>query len=347
MDGFDTYSNANDLDIAYFSAGYSAVNQIGFGTTLGRFGQGAIVFSAQNLFAKTFNSPLTSIWMGHAFNLQAQANTTSLLYNFVSALGYESQITFNAVTGQWALMPGAQSPGTPIITGNYSITTNTWHWLETQYTIGNATTGTSQFWVDGIQVWNVSNVDTSVTGSTTFYTIIFGSGINDYFSLAGYMDDLYILDTTDDGFNTTRLGDCRIETLIPTSDAGPNDGTPLVSGPNYEMVNASQNNNGNTYVQLNGVPSQEEVYTTTSLSSIPEFIYGIRVVNVVEKTDGGIIYGNAVIRSGGVTVYGNPQQVLSDYSLTYGIFETDPNTSGNAWVYATANAADVGYTITT
>jgi hypothetical protein len=357
MDGFDLYSNVNDLDTAYYIVatdnGGDNVNAIGFGSTLGRFGQGAVNLSAyDNLFLKSFDSPLVNIWMGHAFNVQLQQNLDCLLYNFLSAQGYEAQLTFNPVNGLWAIWPGNAQPTNqnhtepfinPIASGNYTITNNTWHWIETQYTL-NTTVGSTQLWIDGIEIWNVSNVATSVSSATGFYSIMFGSNQAANSCLIGYFDDLYILDTTDGGYNTTRLGDCRIETLVPTSDAGPNDGTPLVSGPHYEMVNESQNNDGNTYVSLNGVASQEEVYGTNSLSSIPEYIFGIRVVNYIQKTDGGITYGNAVIRSGSVTEYGEPQQILSGYFPQYGIFELDPNTS-NVWVYATANAADVGFTI--
>jgi hypothetical protein len=285
--------------------------------------------------------------MGHAFNLQQQLNQTCILYNFLSIQGYEAQLTFNATTGLWALYSGNDGNfiySAAIATGNYTITNGTWHWLETQYTLGPY--GSTEFWVDGVQVWNEGNVTTNATTATSFYSILFGSNQAATSCLVGYFDDLYIINALDGGYNTTRLGDCRIETLTPTSDAGPNDGTPLISGPHYEMVNAPQNNAGNTYVQLDGVASQEEVYGTTSLSSIPEFIFGIRVVNICQKTDGGITYGNAVIRSGSTTEYGPPVQILSDYFPQTGIFELDPNVS-NVWVYATANAADIGFTITT
>jgi hypothetical protein len=354
MDGFDTYNSATDLTIAYFTvtgdSGGDNTNSIGFSTTAGRFGGGAVNFSNQdNMFLKSFQNPLTNIWIGNAFNIQTSSSQNSLFYNYLSIYGYEAQITFNSSTGLWAIWLGNDTfitnpTNPPIAQGNYSITNNSWHWIETQYKIGYLT-GSSQLWVDGIQVWNVSNVTTNSSIATTFYSIIFGSNQSATACVVGYFDDLYIIDSTDGGYNTTRLGDCRIETLLPSSDAGPNDGTPLSGSSHYAMVNEAQNNSGNTYVTLSGIPGQEEVYGTTQLSSIPEYIFGVRVVNVVEKTDGGITYGNAVCRSGNVTVYGNTQPILSGYFPQFGIFELDPNVS-NVWTYSTVNAADVGFSVT-
>ena len=131
---------------------------------------------------------------------------------------------------------------------------------------------------------------------------------------------------------------------MPTSDAGPNMGTPSVAGPHYAMVNESQNNQGTTFVSLPGVPGTEEVYGMSSLSTIPANIWGVRVLNIVEKDDGGVTNGNAVIRSGTTTAYGANQQILSSFFSQFGIFENDPNTNSE-WTYNSVNAAKAGFAI--
>ena len=352
MDGFDTYKINSDIDMAYFSgpAGDGGViNSVTVGTTSGRFGGGALYFgNYYSQISKTFETGFTEMWMGNAFSVVSSLSDVNyMLYSFISILGFEGQITYNPVNGLWSAWLGnAQSANETtgaIVQANYTMTNNSWHWIETYYKMGHNTGGV-QLWVDGVQVLNVSNVTTNATVSTSFYIILFGSEQGNASALSGYFDDIYIIDPTIGDVNITRLGDCRIETLLPTSDAGPNDGTPSTAGPHYAMVDESQYNS-NTYVQLSGASGQEEVYGTNSLSSVPEYIFGIRVVNVCKKTDGGTIYGNAVIRSGSATAYGDPVNILSNYFIQTGIFEVDPNI-GNAWVYETANAADVGFTIT-
>ena len=175
-----------------------------------------------------------------------------------------------------------------------------------------------------------------------------GGTLYNYSSILGIFDDWYILDPTVGSTNITRLGDSRIETLVPISDAGPNQGTPsnvsVGTGQHYTMVNEPQNDGGSTYLSMPAVSGSEEVFGLSSLSSIPLNIWAVRVLNIVEKTDGGYTQGNAVIVSSGVVEYGPNQQILSTYFGQYGIFETDPNT-GSEWTYAAVNAADAGFAV--
>ena len=355
MDGFDTYANNDQL---WFSGYYTFTSdvleiEVGLGTTSGRFGQGALIFNNSGaMLIKNFSQPLTEIWTGIAINITEQVgNKPNPIMSFLSAVGYEAQITFTFNTGEWAawwgnaMVNNAPFPP-PLATGNYSVSTNSWHWLEVHYKLSNTVnTGIVELFVDGVQVFSNTSANASINSQNVFYSIELGSpqGIN-CSPPAMTLDDWYIIDATDGGFNTSRLGDCRIETLVPTGDAGPNEGTPLVPGPHYEMVNESQNNAGTTFISVPGVPFTEEVFSMSPLSSVPANIWGVRVLNIVEKNDGGVTYGNAVIRSGSVTAYGPYQQILSGFFTQFGIFEVDPNTDSE-WTFNSVNAADAGFSI--
>ena len=342
--------------MAYYSVNNFETNNIGFSTTAGRFGQGAVVFGGYaNTLIKSFSSPLTEIWMGCAFNPATGANIPCNFFTILGIINAEVLITYNPVTGEWAgwLGPytsnsgGEASSAVKLISGNYSIGSGAWHYIEFHYKISNNSNGILELWIDGIQIFNSTSANTSYTGSTVFYSILVGGTIGSS-SIAGIFDDWYILDPTQGSTNITRLGDSRIETLVPISDAGPNQGTPsnvsVGTGQHYTMVNEPQNNNGATYLSMAPTPGTEELFGLSSLSSIPLNIWGVRVLNIVEKTDGGYTQGNAVIRSGSVTEYGPNQQILSTFFGQYGIFEVDPNT-GTEWTYDSVNAADAGFAV--
>lgn len=357
MDGFDTYANNTQL---WMSGYYTFSNvtdgggaiYIGLGTTSGRFGQGALVFTHYAaMLMKAFAQPLTEIWTGFAINIQSDGgDTPNIVMSILSATDYELQLTYQPQSGLWQAWQGNAMRSNPpyppdLASGNYNLGYNSWHWLELHYKI-SATTPTSivELYVDGIQVFSNTSANASVTGQSVFYSFQLGSN-QGYSSIPRMtIDDWYVLDATDGGFNTTRLGDSRIETLIPTGDAGPNMGTPLVPGPHYEMVNASQNNQGATFITIPGAANTEELFNMSDLSTVPANIWGVRVLNIVEKEDGGITYGNAVIRSGSVTAYGPYQQILSNFFTQFGIFEIDPNT-GQEWTFDSVNAADAGFSI--
>ena len=355
MDGFDTYATQEQL---WFSGYYTFTANVldilvGIGTTSGRFGQGALIFgNTEAMLLKNFSQPLTEIWTGIAINVISQTGfgLPGTVMSFLSAVGYEAQITFLLNTGEWAAWWGngmAQNPPypPPLATGNYTISANSWHWLEVHYKITTTPNeGIIELFIDGVQVFSNTSANASINSQNVFYSVELGSPQGQIACPIMNLDDWYIIDATDGGFNTSRLGDCRIETLIPTGDAGPNEGTPLVPGPHYEMVNESQNNAGETFITVPGVPSTEEVFSMSPLSSVPANIWGVRVLNIVEKNDGGITYGNAVIRSGSVTAYGPYQQILSGFFTQFGIFEIDPNTNSE-WTFDSVNAADAGFSI--
>lgn len=354
MDGFDSYASSVDLEWAYYTVGDVNVNDIGLGTTSGRFGQGGVIFGRySNTMLKNFSTPLTEIWTGYAFQqVGSTSNQRYAVFYYISLIGIECQLTYNPVTGEWAFWQGGYSVSSNVLiaSGIYGIGSNQWHYIEMHYKISNTSNGIIELWIDGINIFNNQSANTTAFGQTVFYTMGFGGLENGTFgpALFGTMDDWYILDPNSGTDNITRLGDSRIETLVPISDAGPNQGTPsnnsVVTGQHYTMVDESQNDRGATFLSMPPVDGTEEIFGMSSLSSIPLNIWAVRVLNIVQKTDGGITFGNAVVRSSGVTEFGPNQQILSTFFGQYGIFETDPNT-GNAWTYTSVNAADAGFTV--
>ena len=154
----------------------------------------------------------------------------------------------------------------------------------------------------------------------------------------GTLDDLYILDATQ-GANTTRLGDCRIATLLPTANAGPNNGTPS-AGAAYACVSEARWNTTD-YVTLTNTTGQEELYSMGSLPMTPTAVFGVRVLSIADKSDSGAAGFYPAVKSGGVEGDATGVPILTTWARQYGIFETDPSTSA-AWTASAVNAMACG-----
>ena len=246
-----------------------------------------------------------------------------------SALGIEAEVTLNGSYAIWSLYNGNQVySGSPQLQGSvtYPFAPNKWHWLDIHYIIGGS--GTLELWLDGVRILNLTNANTTQFGSTVFNQVIFGGDLQSS-SVINNIDDIYILDTQGE-YNNSRLGSVRIESLVPASDAGPNDGVPSTAGPNYLMINEPQWSSSNTVTLFNTV-GQEELYGMTTLATTPETIYAIKVTGVIEKTDAQQMAANTIISSNGIVNTGNSTTLLSAYSHVNNLFELDPNTS-NVWL---------------
>lgn len=337
IDGFDSYSTGSDLSFQYSSGSFP-----GIGTNIGRFGQGAMVrINSSSLIKKSFSTGYSEIWTGFALKTSsASTATTTALVVISSNSGIEGLLNYNAATntfafykGDYVLQEGA--------TGSVPFINNGWHFIEFHYKM-DSSVGVTELYVDDRVLFSNSGQNTTQYGNTTFNSVwLGGDGAN---NLPFIIDDWYILDTTIGPFNTTRLGDSRIQTLRPSSDAGPNNGTPSSGTSHYAMVNAPQNDGGSTYITLTGTSGQEELFGMTSLLANPSTIYGAKVLNYARKTDAGALNTNSIISSNSIVVNSNVQGLLTTFSGISGIFESDPST-GVAWSSAGINAADCGFKI--
>jgi hypothetical protein len=335
IDGFDSYAVAGDLTQEYTS--YNCA----FGTTSGRYGQGALNFNNYNNYLTWTYSGLTmsEIWTGMAVNITS-AYGNGVITEFVSINGIEAQILYNTTTNYWFIDTGqGQSTITSVY---YPVSLNQWHWLDIHYIMNaNVLTGTVEVWVDGIQAVNC-NGDTAYNGGNTFVSVHLGSiGNNAAYNL--YYDDWYILNTSG-SYNTTRLGDSRVQTLIPTSDAGPNDGTPSTFGAqNYTMVDEPQWNTSNLVTLQSGL-GNAEVYGMSPLIGNITQVHAVRVLAVMDKQNSGNIFINAAAISNSVKIYSNDMPLTSSITHVYGIFEFDPNVSA-AWSNVAINSSDFGISV--
>lgn len=330
MDGFDSYASLADLNQEYPSNNSSFV---AVSLTGGRYGGGGVILTNSAAWISRTFSPLAELWCGYAVNISSTyaSSPGGYLAQFLGGAGAEFSVTY--YVGTLKFTRGTAS-GTLVGTYSVTISTGAWHWLEVRYKY-SATVGVCEVWLDGVQLATYSgNTTLNSSGSVNQFQI----GGATYW-INGYIDDLYILDATQ-GANTTRLGDSRIETLVPTANGATNNGA-ASAGANYACVNDATWNTTN-YVTIPGTTGQTELYEMSDLTSSAYVVYGARAMAISQKSDAGPSLLKLVAVSGGTESdsAGIPT-LCGSWSRQYAIYETDPHTSA-AWTASAVNAVQAG-----
>jgi hypothetical protein len=339
-EGFDTYSNVSQLTALYTLASFGA----GLSTTAGRFGGGC--FELGNYGAslgRAVSGHPTSMWSGAAVfpYSSTNQNSTKALMTVLGNNGAACDICYDHTRGCFLAHVISSGEGAVEIGHTAAIfTTGNWHWVEASFAISVSGSGSTltqmasvELWVDGVMMMNVSGSALSATASATINAIFLGTagaaGDNDPYE-ANY-DDWYLA--------TVRLGDCRIETNVPNSDAGPNNGTPSIAGSHYVMVNDPQTGTDD-FITLIGTTGQEELFGMTPLVSAPVAILSCRSIIVAEAPDDDISL-IAIIKSGTTESDGSATPIAMALTQATNVQELDPNTSA-AWTVSGVNASLIG-----
>lgn len=346
MDGFDEYAVVADMQMEYFVFGTLAV----IVTTGGRYGGGGYnSYNDSTGIARALPTNPTELWTGIAVNPTSGQNIGAdfQLFDFIGNNGSCIFITYNYTTSLFKVYQ-SQGSGEPVVIGYVSalFVPGAWHWIEVHCKLGTGSGGVVEIWLDDVQLLLLPSVETNPNASASFTTLALTTvgAPGTLTPFIGVYDDWYILDTSG-AHNNARLGDSRIETRIPISDAGPNNGTPSTSGPHYEMVDELQWSSANN-VTLTNTDGQEELYNMSALVTNPATIFACRALTIMEKSDGGTMTGSTVTSSSATEADGPSTPGLNIWCHIDGIQEVDPNTSA-AWTTAAVNACKVGFKITT
>jgi hypothetical protein len=330
-DSFNSYASASDYGQQYNSYSY-----VGLSTNGGRFGGGSLALTSysSNLTWTYPAGGLSSIWTGFAIQLYNSTPQSGVLIQFESAYGTEVIIQYNPLYGVWRVVSGT---GSVLYAMAYAMSANTWHWVDIYFHLSGS--GNVALWLDNVKVFNFSG-NTAPFFISTFSTITIGSSGDSIYEC--YIDDWYVLTTTGPN-NTTRLGDSQIDSLLPTSDAGPNNGTPSTAGDHYLMVDEQQWSTSNS-ILIENTLGQEELFGMQQLTQSPSLIHGVQVLTIVNKDNSGIMYGNTVVQSNSITIDSSSVSLSTAYTILSGIYETDPSTS-DAWTSYGINNMDCGFKV--
>lgn len=339
IDGFDLYGVDADCSIAYTpslgSGGYTTPIAGG-----GRFGGVALATRNAMLSRTISTTPVTiGLWVGFAFRFTDTSTSTTYIemLRFKSTSGTETALRFSSGAASVGLYRSSTALATAAAG---SVFDQGWHWVEV-YNLFHATAGAMQVYIDGALVSSVSGVSTrAFAAATGIVSVEFG--INT--TREGRYDDIYVLDVSG-AQNTARLGDCRVQTLVPTSDAGPNAGTPSSGSDHFAVVDDLPLSMAD-YVTLANTAGTSEVFGASDLTGTPVSIYGVKVAAVASKDDAAASSAQVSVKTGSTTSTGASTVLATSAAEISGIFETDPTTS-SAWTPSGVNSALPGFVVTT
>ena len=319
MDGFDLYAGDSDLLVNY-SGIYQRLDTAG-----GRFGGGGYHSAVTNIAGyiyKLLGASYSDIWTSVAF-LAPAGPIVGVGVGAAPNNGVELYLNYNSTAGSLQVVTGS---GRVIASVNVALSSG-WHWLDF-HVVYSATVGVVEVWVDNVQLINatgVSTVDNSgYSGTLSVY--LFGG--------VGEFDDLFVYTPG------TRLGDSRIETIVPASDASPNNGTPSTGTSHFGVVDEPRNNTSN-YITMANTSGNKEVFGVGAITSTPVSVWAVKVEALAEKSDAGSYQLAPLVISGSTENDGTSQQLTTSYGVQQSIFATDPATSA-AWTYSAVNAMKIG-----
>lgn len=333
MEGFDFYNSSQGLLGAASRWTFTTTSTGLITVSAGRFGGQRLYLDGQDgKIEAAWPTPISQGSFGFAYNcnLGGQNGATP---TFSVLTGGTQQCGVNVRSdGLIAAMRGTTQVVNSVVP---VIQLNTWHYIELEFEIADVG-GRLTVYVDGAQVCTFSG-DTANSG-TTANGVFMNSGASGFGRL-GYYDDIYISDSS------TRLGECRIETLRPSADASPLTLTPNSGAVHYDRVNATVAQSV-TYNQGVAV-GLEDRYDLSNLSSIPATVHAIQLGVVANKTDANA-KAIALSADDGTTVYYSGQIPLGASATILNntnrkLLNTNP--SGGAWTGAIVNALKAGVRI--
>lgn len=340
VDGFSHYAT-EDLSKKYSLTQGSTV----ISSSEGRRGSGCLknasgTGNGQGYVAKSFASLFATGGIGFAFYID-DAPVVAADGQFLDIRGGGSTHLILGVNTSGGLTVYRGTTSTVLVSSsNGIITYGAWQHIELKATI-NDTTGAVEVRLNGVAVITLSSVDTRNAGS---------AGI-DRFSI-GQIDpigshvrfcDLAIWNSSGSS-NNNFLGDCRVDTIFPTSDGTYTAFTPSTGSSHYALVDeASVNTSDYNDGASSGDRDSYGMGNLTALTS--STVYGVQVAAAVQKDDAGARSAGTMVRSGSTNSDGAGAALSTSQVFICEIYEQDPNATA-AWTESTVNAMEAGVKVT-
>lgn len=330
MDSFDSYTAWSDVLLRY--PGSSASGALS--ATAGRFG-GPCVFPNNNLKVNIPHSGSNAVIVGGAFSFPATTSNFTVLQLCNTTPGSETQeLTVNYDNGIIRLYRGNAT--TLLASSTQVFASSLWHHVEVKATIADSG-GNCEVRVNGVSVINYTGDTRSTTSGTAGLDRIIYVGNS---STSGAFDDIYCLDPSGSVANSF-LGDCRINSLLPTSDSSVQF-TRSTGASNYLCVDEAKQNSDTDYVE-SSTTGHKDVYGYADLSASVATVHGVQALTWMKKTDAASRTVRGLVVSGGVTTNGTTIGLTTGtYNPVPAIVTLDPAT-GAQWTASAVNSATAGF----
>ena len=354
LDGLGKYKTLTEMSAA--SGGIlSQGNSIS--TTGGRFGGACLVAgggaTSTNALLVTLATPIAqggTLFFGASVMFTLDTTTDITVARFMGSGGTEfARLRYRLTNGVGGRIYVTDANSSTVSVADaplgYVPRLNQWYRLEVRIKVGTtATNGEIAVHLDGIEIINVTGVNTQATAQTlASFTL---SGLTSISNTA-FIDDLVVWDNLGT-INNTWLGDLRIADCLPTANGTAQDWTPN-TGAAWDAVNdlPITADDDTTYI-ASTTPAQRSRFATSAVPSTPAAAASIPAVRVHArakdsdalnaKTFKTYIHSGATDADASTAV--DPGS--SAYKIILGnVRELDPDTAA-AWTVSGANAAEIG-----
>jgi hypothetical protein len=333
MDSFDHYATA-DISAKYQNVtGAPTIVSAG-----GRRGGGCLQITSSTIILYTRTLPVSgnTLVVGHAVKISAFS--ASQLATGGPRLAGAAQLTLEiSSTGYMQVIRGS-STGTVLGTATTGqLTLNTYYYIELKAVI-HPTAGSAIVRVNGVDVLNLTGVNTAGTGSAGWDAYALHCGNAGTVTLQ--LDDLYVFDGSGSAPLNDFLGDVRVDARVATAAGATTTWTPS-TGSNWQNVDDATPNGDTDYNATFSVPATD----TFPVQDAPvpgATLYGVQVSISAKKSDAGAGSLAPVIRHSGTDYAGSDLALGTGYLYVLRVYATNPGT-GAAWTEADFNAAEFGY----
>lgn len=322
MDGIDTYTEPDDMtDSGRWITGPARVSEQDARS------QGMGFYS--NAFP-SHSIPARSTFVS-GFALLPNTNANQVVWQALSVPGALQWQLERTAAGELAV--NLNGGGIIATSAAGVVTQDTWHYIEIDTTINNAT-GSVEVWVDGSSVLTFGPGDTQGQAVATVSALQY-PGDNSY-------DDLYCLDKTGTE-NNARLGDVRIMAINPAS---PGSQTDWVSNSLTNWRSVDVNEDADFTFNETGTPGAEDLHTFQDCPFDTGSILAVQVSTTAKRGVDATHDFRSLVRTGGTTFPQTTVALATTYSTAVDIVELNPDTAA-AWTPAEVSAAEFGYELVT
>lgn len=336
-DGFDGYGVTTDKYLLAISGDNPNPS-----LAAGRNGSYGLYLGGNAFFVYTRNLNVNAqtVWVGCAYS---NVSASGLRILRLQTWGTDYISLYSVTGGALRVYRGDSVGGTILgttVTGVLNMTG--WNYIEMKVYIHD-TAGTVDLWVDGINKLSLTSQDTK-NGTDAYVNILAIGGKDNSQGNTQKCDDLYVTDDQGAAPLNGRLGDCRIEALLPNGAGDSSQFTPS-AGSNYENVDERVIDNDTTYNE-SSTTGHKDLYAMSNLAGTSGSILAVVPWVRAKKTDGGGRTIRALVKHStsegqGATIAATDGYI---YQLTPDVFPNNPSTA-SAWTPTEVNAMQAGLEI--
>jgi hypothetical protein len=334
IEGFDYYASVANVAAANWTVNTTSLVSL----VVGRFGGQALrtAGNSQRLLSRSIPGTNT-LTLGVAIRIEDPENVLGnhpLIAFLTAATAAQFRIGLNT-SGQVFIQLGTSTILATSAEAGPVFAANVWHYLEIEAFVHD-TTGFVRVYRDGVLLVAAENADTrGQAGSDLVELIRFignnGGGTGDGPNIWS-IDDIYVLDAS------TRLGQCRVSTLLPYADTADADWTPLGAGSHFAEVD---DDNGDTSYIASDTASDLDMFDVEDLAFTPQAVHAVQISWRARKDDAASREVRSRIRSDAATANSATRTLTSSYLYYHEVFEQDPDAAG-LWTGAAVAAMEIG-----